>query len=74
MPQWKGLLIGNLVSSFIMSFVTMPYYVKLGRWLRPLPNVSKARNDLHGIGIAAGVTAFWVIVFYFVTTQFWTLL
>ena len=75
MPLWLGLLIGNLVSSFIMSFVTMPYYVNplLKRWLRPPPDVPKARNDLQGIGIAAGVTLFWVIVFYLVTTQFWTL-
>ena len=25
MPLWLGLLVGNLLSSFIMSFVTMPY-------------------------------------------------
>ena len=75
MPLWLGLLIGNLVSSFVMSFVTMPYYVNplLKRWLRPPPDVPKARNDLRGIGIAAGVTLFWVVVFYLVTTQFWTL-
>jgi antibiotic biosynthesis monooxygenase (ABM) superfamily enzyme len=75
MPLWLGLLIGNLISSFVMSFVTMPYYVNplLARWLRPPPEVSKARNDLRGIGIAAGMTLLWVAVFYLVTTQFWTL-
>uniref|UniRef100_UPI0040403067 hypothetical protein n=1 Tax=Streptomyces sp. SS7 TaxID=3108485 RepID=UPI0040403067 len=37
LPLWIGLLVGNLLSSFLMSFPTMPYYVSplLGRWLRP---------------------------------------
>ncbi|MGW2583962.1 hypothetical protein ACWCYZ_21980, partial [Streptomyces virginiae] len=31
---------GNLLSSLVMSFFTMPYYVNplLGRWLRPSPD------------------------------------
>lgn len=75
MPLWLGLLIGNLISSFVMSYVTMPYYVNplLKRWLRPPPRVPAARNNLQGIAIAGGVTLFWVVVFYLVTSQFWTL-
>ena len=50
MPMWLGMLIGNLLSSFVMSFVTMPYYVNplLKHWLRPPPDVPKARDELAG--------------------------
>jgi antibiotic biosynthesis monooxygenase (ABM) superfamily enzyme len=75
MPLWLGLLIGNLLSSFTMSFVTMPYYVNrlLKRWLRPSPDVSATRTNLRGIGLVVAVQAFWVVVFYLVTTKFWHL-
>lgn len=75
MPLWLGLLVGNLLSSFIMSFFTMPYYVNrlLGRWLRPRPDEPPARTNLLGLGTVAAVTVFWAVVFYLVTRQFWTL-
>ncbi|MGW4896717.1 antibiotic biosynthesis monooxygenase [Kitasatospora sp. NPDC004240] len=75
MPLWIGLLVGNLLSSFIMSFLTMPYYVNplLKRWLRPAPGEPAARTNRIGLGIVAGVTALWAVVFYLVTRQFWTL-
>ncbi|MDT9687344.1 antibiotic biosynthesis monooxygenase [Streptomyces sp. P9(2023)] len=75
MPFWLGLLVGNLFSSFLMSFVTMPYYVNrlLRRWLRPSPAESRTKTHLIGLGIVATVTVFWAVVFYLVTTVFWTL-
>ncbi|MFF2144064.1 antibiotic biosynthesis monooxygenase [Kitasatospora sp. NPDC058190] len=75
MPLWLGLLVGNLLSSFIMSFFTMPYYVNplLRRWLRPSPGEPAVRTNLVGLGIVAAVIAFWVVVFYLVTTRFWSL-
>lgn len=75
MPLWLGMLIGNLFSSFAMSFITMPYYVNplLKRWLRPPPDVPKAKTNLVGIGTVVAVNLTWVVVFYLVTTQFWSL-
>ncbi|MEU9499344.1 antibiotic biosynthesis monooxygenase [Streptomyces sp. NPDC048196] len=75
MPLWLGLLVGNLLSSFIMSFLTMPHYVNrlLKRWLRPPPDAPRARTNLVGLGVVAAVMAFWAVVFYVVTTQIWTL-
>lgn len=75
MPMWLGMLVGNLLSSFIMSFVTMPYYVNplLKHWLRPPPNVSRAQTNWRGIGIVAAATVFWVVAFYLVTQVFWHL-
>ncbi|MEU9378826.1 antibiotic biosynthesis monooxygenase [Streptomyces sp. NPDC048255] len=75
MPFWLGLLVGNLLSSFIMSFFTMPYYVNplLRRWLRPSPDESRTKTNLIGLGIVAAVTVFWAVLFYLVTTQIWTL-
>lgn len=75
MPLWLGLLIGNLLSSFAMSFITMPYYVNplLKRWLRPPPEVPAAQTNWRGIGICVAALAFWSVVFYLVTRVFWTL-
>jgi antibiotic biosynthesis monooxygenase (ABM) superfamily enzyme len=75
MPMWLGMLVGNLLSSFVISFVTMPYYVNplLKRWLRPPPDAPKARTNWQGLGIVAALNLFWVVVFYLVTRVFWHL-
>jgi antibiotic biosynthesis monooxygenase (ABM) superfamily enzyme len=75
MPLWLGMLIGNLFSSLLMSFVTMPYYVNplLKHWLRPPPNAPKAQTNWRGIGIATIALVVWTVVFYLVTRVFWHL-
>jgi hypothetical protein len=37
LPLWQSLLVGNLLSSFVMSYLTMPFYANpiLRWWLRP---------------------------------------
>jgi antibiotic biosynthesis monooxygenase (ABM) superfamily enzyme len=75
MPLWMGMLVGNLLSSCLISFVVMRYYVNplLKHWLRPPPNIPAALTNWRGIGIVAGVMAFWAVVFYLVTRVFWHL-
>jgi antibiotic biosynthesis monooxygenase (ABM) superfamily enzyme len=75
MPLWLGMLVGNLLSSFAMSFVAMPYYVNplLKRWLRPPPRAPKVRSYWQGIGIIAALNLFWVVVFYLITKVIWHL-
>ena len=75
MPLWLGMFVGNLLSSFLISFVAMPYYVNplLKDWLRPPADVPASRTNIRGIAILAAVMAFWVLVFYLVTRVFWTL-
>ena len=50
MPLWLGMLVGNLCSSFAMSFLTMPYYVNplLKRWLRPPAGCAAGRGRTGG--------------------------
>jgi uncharacterized protein len=73
MPLWLNLLVGNLCSSFAMTFLTMPYYVNplLKRWLRPPSTVPAARNNRRGVAIAVTALAFWAVVFYLATRVIW---
>jgi antibiotic biosynthesis monooxygenase (ABM) superfamily enzyme len=75
MPLWLGMLVGNLLSSFAMSYLAMPYYVNpvLKRWLRPPPEASTSRNNLRGLALLIGLNLLWMVVFYLVTTQVWHL-
>src|ERR1700732_989421 len=67
------MLVGNLLSSLAMTFLTMPYYVNplLKKWLRPPANVPAARTNLRGIAIVTAIMVFWAVVFWLLTTQIW---
>lgn len=75
LPLWFGLLIGNLLSSLIMSYFTMPFYVNrlLGSWLRPGPQARQPSTNLRGLGVVVALNLVWVLVFLIVTRWVWTL-
>ena len=75
LPLWQSLLIGNLVSSFAMSYLIMPHYANpmLRWWLRPSADAPQPRTNLLGIGLVIGVNIAWAVLFYLVTELIWTL-
>lgn len=76
LPVWLDRLFSNLLGSFVMTFVTMPFYVNplLKRWLHAAPDAPKAAINIRAALVIAAVTAFWVVLFWLVTTVFWKLL
>ncbi|MGW4118861.1 antibiotic biosynthesis monooxygenase [Nocardia sp. NPDC004711] len=75
LPLWLGMLIGNLLSSFVMTFVTMPCYVNplLERWLHPDPEAPTTATNVRGALLIAAAMVFWAVVFWLVTVVFWKL-
>jgi antibiotic biosynthesis monooxygenase (ABM) superfamily enzyme len=75
LPLWQALLIGNLLSSFVMSYLTMPRYANpmLRWWLRPRADAPQPRTNLLGIGLVIAVNIAWAVVFYLMTERIWTL-
>ena len=71
LPLWAGLLIGNLLSSFVMSYLTMPYYSNriLRWWLRPRSGAPQPRTNLLGIATVLAINATWATFFYFLTVH-----
>ncbi|MBF6447283.1 MULTISPECIES: antibiotic biosynthesis monooxygenase [Nocardia] len=75
LPLWLGMLVGNLLSSFVMTFVTMPRYVNplLARWLQPAPGSARKAIEIRGAVLIAAVMTFWTLLFWLVTSVFWHL-
>lgn len=75
MPLWLGMLVGNLLSSFVMSYVTMPFYGNpiLRFWMSPAKNARQPVTNVKGFALALAINAVWALIFYLVTVKFWTL-
>ena len=75
LPLWLDSLVGPLIVSFAMSFVVMPFYVNplLKRWLYPAPDAPKTATNIRAAVLIAAVMALWAVLFWLVTTVFWTL-
>lgn len=75
MPLWLGMLVGNLLSSFVMSYVTMPFYGNpiLRFWMSPGKNARQPLTNVMGFALVLAINAVWAVIFYLVTVKFWTL-
>lgn len=71
LPLWVSMLIGNLLSSIVMSYVTMPLYSNpiLGWWLRPKRTARQPRTNLLGIAAVLAINAVWALFFFVLTTH-----
>jgi uncharacterized protein len=69
LPLWEGMLVGNLLSSFVMTFVTMPFYVNplLKRWLHPPADAPKAATNVRGAVLITALMASWALLFWLAT-------
>lgn len=75
MPLWLGMLIGNLLSSFVMTYFTMPFYVNplLKHWLHPPKGVPRARLEARYVVTVIAVMSAWTLAIYLGTTVIWHL-
>ena len=71
MPFWLAMLVGNLLSSFVMSFVTMPYYANpILRWWLSAPPVPRLHGiNVKGVLLVLAINGLWAAVFYFLTVK-----
>jgi antibiotic biosynthesis monooxygenase (ABM) superfamily enzyme len=71
LPFWLGMLVGNLVSSFVMSYLTMPYYGTrvLRWWLNPSPGARQPATDIKGVALIVAINALWALLFYTLTVK-----
>jgi antibiotic biosynthesis monooxygenase (ABM) superfamily enzyme len=76
LPVWLDRLFSNLLGSFVMTFVTMPFYVNplLKRWLHRDLHAPKTATNVRVALLITAVMVFWAALFWLVTTVFWKLL
>ncbi|MCB0936815.1 MAG: antibiotic biosynthesis monooxygenase [Mycobacterium sp.] len=76
MPLWLGMLVGNLLSSIVMTFLVMPFYVNpmLKGWLHP-PGAGpqRRRAEIRGVATIVAVMAAWTLAIFLGTTVIWHL-
>jgi antibiotic biosynthesis monooxygenase (ABM) superfamily enzyme len=72
-PLWGSLLVGNVLSVSVLTWLVMPNVTRILRfWLVPDPPGSR-RNDLVGLGLSLGFLTVAAVVFWLATTVIWTL-
>lgn len=68
-PFWLSMLIGNLLSSFVMSFLIMPHYANpiLRWWLAP--SARRPLANLQAVALVLGINGLWAVAFYVLTVK-----
>lgn len=71
LPFWLGMLVGNLVSSFVMSYLTMPYYGNriVRWWLQPSASARQPLTNIAGFALVLGINGLWAVTFYLMTVK-----
>ena len=71
---WASLLLGNILSVSLLTWVVMPNVTRALRfWLVESPTRSQARVNAIGAMVSIGFMTVAAIVFWLVTVQIWTL-
>jgi antibiotic biosynthesis monooxygenase (ABM) superfamily enzyme len=71
---WESLLVGNILSVSLLTWVVMPVVTRALRfWLAPDGDSGGARLDRIGAGVSIGFLTLAALVFWLVTTQIWHL-
>lgn len=71
LPFWLAMLVGNLLSSFVMSYLTMPYYGTriLRWWLNPSPSARQPATNIRGMALVLAINGLWAVTFYLLTVK-----
>jgi uncharacterized protein len=73
-PLWATLLVGNICSVSLLTWLVMPVVTRALRfWLVPGHQISRARLDFIGAAASIGFLTIAALVFWLCTTQIWHL-
>ena len=73
-PLWLSLLIGNIMSVSLLTWVVMPIVTRVLRfWLVPARGRPAGRLDVIGAVASIGFLTFAALIFWLCTTQVWHL-
>jgi hypothetical protein len=73
-PLWASLLVGNIASVALLTWVVMPVVTRaLGPWLSPRPDAAQLRTDIVGTVASLAFLTVAAVVFWLVTVQLWSL-
>ncbi|MGP0029476.1 MAG: antibiotic biosynthesis monooxygenase [Acidimicrobiales bacterium] len=71
---WASLLVGNIVSVCLLTWVVMPVVTRLLHfWLAPDPIRAGPRLDAIGAAVSVGFLTLAALLFWLITTQIWSL-